>query len=373
MAHGEPSPVSTHDLKNLAARRLGLPEPSSANTPEAVRSAFLRRLSEADFQPVPADVGAFLVLSGRQGGERTRLEAELRRQDEERLDVEVETFAAGFFDIPVGQRRLKWALLSKSCLGNSRLSARLNGLEAGLDVDPAVVHDPTRGVDALVSTIFDLFRLDPRSRTRLRQIRASALRADREKSGLFLTMAARRLKERFPRVAALAPELIEQLGTPVHAPQPQPRAMATPAVASSGNKGWAPGAAFVLILVSGVLRALSSLNSPTPTAPPPVVGPVPKFIATPTPVTPTPNGFSPRGQPFGPGPPPGAIRNPSARRATESIFNPTPDAVPPPGCRRTLYPQGSVPDGLNLTPRPPRGGMRPSERDAQGTVPGRRP
>ena len=102
--------------------------------PEHVRRLLLRGLSEADFVPSAERQQAIETLLGRKS--RTAgagcEEDTFLRALEGRLRGDVERFAAKFFDLPVPERRVRYARLVAACGFSPLLRVRLRGLEPGL-------------------------------------------------------------------------------------------------------------------------------------------------------------------------------------------------------------------------------------------------
>jgi hypothetical protein len=209
MASGE-APDSP--LLRAAYRRLGL-EPGVA--PEAAWSAVLRRLRDDDFLPDPATHEAVLVLAGRPVGDAPFLAGELA-EDEERLREEVDSFAEGFFAVPVGERRERWKSLMRACDGRVALQDRLRDLTPGLDVSGGSIVDRSPTVVRLAEDLLTLFVLRPGPRAALSRELARRFRSDPALTDRERARARRDLLRRHPDIAALSRGYLEQLARPRH-------------------------------------------------------------------------------------------------------------------------------------------------------------
>lgn len=195
--HREPESA---DLRAWAARQLGV----APNTGEdEVRHGFLRRLPDAEFVPPWEEQGAAAVLTGRSPTRTTRLVA--AREEEVRLRVEVEEFAAEFFMLPPAERKRRWLALSEACTFTVPLTARLYRLGAGLDVElPAERCTP---VGQLAGYVAELFVLRPAERAFRRQAILQQIRAD----PACWERAAQQLRKQHADVASLENDWILKL------------------------------------------------------------------------------------------------------------------------------------------------------------------
>jgi hypothetical protein len=171
------------------------------------RQAFLQRLEEEDFLP-PAHLPYVLaVLEAKAGSPGPNEEVSVAEvADCQRLRVE--GFARQFFQIPVGQRREQWLRWKASCAGVPALTARLDRLEPGLDLDPQrlVVADPK--LRELILEASGIFVLRPFEAAQGRAMFFQRTGTSSEDMAQWET-AVRNLQKKYPNYVILAPELIE--------------------------------------------------------------------------------------------------------------------------------------------------------------------
>lgn len=196
-----------------AAHKLGVAAEAS---PEAVRAAFLTRLSESKFTP-PAAIGlAFEILSGRRAwnDERPAEEQAALTEVEPQLRAAVEEFAAKYWAVPPVARHQHWQALWERCSWWPPLRERLEALKTGLEVESSLEDLP--GVVELAAYIRELYVLLPSARAvRWREILSGV-----EPISRLHRKTARRLRKQYPALAALEPVLLDRWINP-----PRPRAI----------------------------------------------------------------------------------------------------------------------------------------------------
>jgi hypothetical protein len=191
------------DLRRWAAVQLEL-KPNT--TPEQVRAALLRRLPEDAFvPPYRCQQAALFLICPADGAERALRQGQAAYDEEGRLRIEVDAFAAEFFKLALRERRQRWQELRGRCAFSTPLTARLEGLEKGLDV--ALDNISATAVRELAVRICDLFVLRPVPRAMQRQ----ELFRDMRMNAARWQAPARQLQKQAPQVAGLAPVLVQEL------------------------------------------------------------------------------------------------------------------------------------------------------------------
>jgi hypothetical protein len=232
------------DVRGWAAAQLEL-KPDA--TPERVRAALLRRLPEDDFVlPLRCQHAALFLLRPADGAERVSRHGQAPYDEEDRLRLEVDAFAAEFFKLALSERRRRWQELSGRCAFSPPLTARLRGLERGLDV--ALEKVAATDVRELAERVCDLFVLRPAARAVRRQevLREMGTNPARWQA------AARQLQTQAPPVAALALVLVEELANWEKRlrQQRKPAAPLPAAGQASGAQRGSNGVAAVIVLVA---------------------------------------------------------------------------------------------------------------------------
>jgi hypothetical protein len=201
------SPDAGAAARRWAAQCLGLSE--NASSAEA-RRAYLRKLRESDFLPPCSLHRALRILDGKRAS--VEPDEEWLLEEEGRLRAEVASFAEAFFTLSVSQRRQRWEALLSQCQHVLPLSARLQALKAGLEVEnPGLPLDESlRG--QLAEHLLQSFPLPPLAQAVcrqafLRRIEDPAAAADRKA----WEKAARYLRAEWPAFAALDGELVRHL------------------------------------------------------------------------------------------------------------------------------------------------------------------
>jgi hypothetical protein len=247
---------------NWAREQVGVPE----GAPLAdVRARFFAAVERENFVPDEGLDRAFRTLRWEAEGVIDAEDPpEFLQAEETALYEAVEGFAAKMFSLPVDQRRQRWADLYRRCEYAPRLRVRLDRLTLGLDAEfngqdasKGAMHATTLGRYAA-----ELFPLRPAARAARRHAILAALYKDNIKAW---RKAAQTLKSKNPKVAALAPDLIDQLAT-AGVPQTGPSQVTVRRNASSHRgTGWALGVA-LCILISFIVRAgmIASKHSSSP-------------------------------------------------------------------------------------------------------------
>jgi len=260
------------DVRGWAAAQLEL-KPDV--TPQQVRTALLRQLPEDDFVlPYRCQQAALFLLRPADGAERILRQGQAPYDEEDRLRLEVDAFAAEFFELALPERRRRWQALRGHCAFCPPLAARLEGLERGLDVAPEKLA--ATEMRELAERVADLFVLRPAARALQRQELLRALATN----GVRWQAAARQLQQHAPPVAALAPGLIEELASweqrrqqqhnraagqrlQQHLGRPGLQSAARPPFSGAGRgSGWV--VIIIVVIVINALRLALPGGSPSP-------------------------------------------------------------------------------------------------------------
>jgi hypothetical protein len=232
---------------------------------EEVRALWLRRLPADDFVPSSEAHWALAALLSRktEGGWEARADEAAAAAEAERLRDEVEAFAQQFWEFPPEERRRRWEGLATRCAFEPALRARLNLLKPGLAVDSARPPGGDAWMVLLARDIREQFVLRPGPRAAARRILLSRIQNDRP-----WRVAALRLRQSYPILAALGNDLLDRLLT--ETPQPVPREFADhrrqqarqPATANTGESQppwrimW-----FLVVIAVTILRFAMKDNS----------------------------------------------------------------------------------------------------------------
>jgi len=177
------------------------------------RAAMLAHVAEKRFVPEPALF--YAVPSGNApftSAVRRRVAASLSAEVETALGPEVDEFDRSFFQLPSDDRQARWRELCERGRLSHRLTARLQHLAAGLEVDPQSFAGETPELRRLAEAILDIFLAPPPERA----LRTRAfLQADRPDAAGGRA-AAWRLARRFPQVADLNPVLVRRVRSREH-------------------------------------------------------------------------------------------------------------------------------------------------------------
>ena len=255
--------------RRWAAGLLGVEE----DAPRAeVRRAYLVKLREDDFQPSRSLLDALRVLEGK--GVLGGIDEDRLLEEETRRRAEVESFAELFFTFPVAERRRRWDELLSGCRSVPPLAARLRVLQAGLEVDVGGLPSDEYFTIQLAEQLLHAFALLPLAQATsrqgfLRRIEEPSLEAERSS----WEKAARRLRAKWPVVAALDDELVRhvaelrrRLGRRAKLSRRVRQQQAAAPAGSSQGIPWWVGA--IVVVAGALLRGLStSNNSPSERAP----------------------------------------------------------------------------------------------------------
>lgn len=193
--------------RRWAAGLLGVEK--NATSAEA-RRAYFWKLREHDFLAPRSLHQALGVFEGRQAPSQS--DEEWLLEEEGRLRAEVESFAAEFFTLAVPERRERWHLLLSRCESFPPLTARLQGLIAGLDVDiQSLLIGPTCHRQ-LAERLLQSFPLPPLAQAESRQAflrRIEQPSAARDRRAW--EQAARYVLAEWPALAALDPEMVQHV------------------------------------------------------------------------------------------------------------------------------------------------------------------
>ncbi len=195
--------------RRWAAGLLGAHESAS---PEEAGRAYLRKLREQEFMPPFPLHGALRVFQ--QQPLSAAAEEQVRVEEQTRLRAEVDAFANEFFRLPAAKRRERWNELLVRCRHLRTLSARLQDLNDGLDVDIGGVPMDESQVGKLAAHLVESFPLPRLGRAASRQaflrvVENGTLPADRKS----WEKTARYLRGEWPSVAALDYNLVKQLSS----------------------------------------------------------------------------------------------------------------------------------------------------------------
>ena len=260
------NPKASGGVQQRAAEILGVD--ASASSREA-RRAYFRKIRECDFLPPRALQHALGIIEGRPGP--ADLIEQWLREDESRLHDDLEAFAEKFFALPAAQRRARWEELTSVCkLVSPHLTARLQGLKAGLEVDPRHFANDPSPHGRLADHMLQAFPLRPLARAASRQAFLRHIEECSDSNHKSWERAARYLLEEWPALAALDRELVQdvaqlrrrlRLRRKMHRLNHSRRATAP---ASRGS--W-----WLVLALSGtvaILRALTGLHHSSSSQPP---------------------------------------------------------------------------------------------------------
>jgi hypothetical protein len=238
--------------------------PPEAPLPE-VRTRFLAAVERENFVPDESLDRAFRTLRWEAEGVIDAEDPpEFLQAEESELHDDVEAFAAKMFSWPMAERRQRWADLYRRCEYSPRLRARLERLAPGLDVELNAADESGRQmhVETLTRYAAELFPLRPAARAARRHAILGALHKDEIKPW---RKAAQSLKNRNPTLAALAPDLIDQVATAGTAAKKPAAVTVRRETSPHRGTGWGLGVA-ACILISFIVRA-AMMSSSSPSTP----------------------------------------------------------------------------------------------------------
>jgi len=257
---------------NWALQALDIP---SGTTTRAVRSAIMAQLEECELVPPPIVAEAVQVLApyaaGSAAGQHDTppplpvAAAGFSRHVERRLREQVEAFAEQFFSLTVPIRHATWLRLVDQAQAYPTIMLRLQGLRRGLGLVCPPLPDHEHRL--LAEACMQLFVMRPATRA----VARNALLRRREEKGW--VKSARQFARRYPPMAALAPELFEELNQWRRPPRQAPPVVVQTASSPQVRKltGW-----FIAMIVTGVLGLIfmgargEPRRSTSPTWAPPV-------------------------------------------------------------------------------------------------------
>jgi hypothetical protein len=189
--------------RRWATRLLGVDE--NASRAEA-RRAYFKMLRKSDFLPPRSLPHALRILDGKRGP--AELDEEWLLAEEGRLRADVESFAAEFFTLPATQRRERWDALFSRCETVSPLTARLQALKAGLDVE---VKSLPSFHGLLAEQLLQSFPLAPLAQAASRQAFLREIEEPSAGDHASWEKAARYLLAEWPALASLDREFVQHV------------------------------------------------------------------------------------------------------------------------------------------------------------------
>jgi len=204
----DPTPIDLPTVRDAARREL---RAQGASATDDLPAAILERL--AANEPVTSPLLFFAVRSGdaslSSSAER-QIELPLAAQIEAIFQAEVEEFCREFFELDPETRRAGWIMLRRQTSASPALTARLEELSRGLDVDCRTLLGQKPAVQRVAALVREFFVLPPFERAVKRRAWLASHAADAKR----LRRAAGRLAGSYPKIADLDPVLIQHLGTP---------------------------------------------------------------------------------------------------------------------------------------------------------------
>lgn len=135
--------------------------------------------------------------------------------DEERMREELLTFSAEFFELPPDLRRQRWESIQGRVVTIPRLLTWLNSLQPGLEITFEELSSLPDEVQPLAQHILELFPLPPALRARRRREVIAGLSGattmQGADNGLEWEHVAEQLREGWPHLAELGPDLVNEL------------------------------------------------------------------------------------------------------------------------------------------------------------------
>jgi hypothetical protein len=210
MATTAMSPAPDTALPNLrgwAAAQLEL-APDAA--PAQARAALVRQLIDDDFVPrYRTQQAALFLLQPATGAELLLRQGQAHHDEEDRLRIEVDEFAAEFFKAEVPDRHRRWQQLREECAFCPRLSNRLESLRNGLGVTLPQTDDKL--LNDLIRYIAESF---PSGLTGKAVRRLELLKPIEDLTvWRWIVERVARLEHELPDVMALAPDLVSDLAS----------------------------------------------------------------------------------------------------------------------------------------------------------------
>ncbi len=234
-------------LESWSARVLG----SSDGVDQSRELELLERLGAEGFLPTASEDAALRVIwngDAEQVDPRTR--ATIRAEKHRQVTRWIEEFERQFFGLPADQRRRRWIELIDHCDDLPLLRLRLQRLEGGLDAQLGVSH-PELVAAGSIGDYFQRLFLADRSSVPL----VFAAFDDRvlSKSSETVQSLARDLKQHHSKIAALQPELLEELLERQARNARRSQARARRAKSISGRDETSAGSMMWMAIVAGIV------------------------------------------------------------------------------------------------------------------------
>jgi hypothetical protein len=272
------TPIDLSTVRDAALRELrGRGAASTDDLPEAI----LQRL--AANEPVTSPLLFFAVRAGDaplSACAQRRIVLPLAAQIEAVFQAEVEEFCRKFFELEPENRRARWSELRRKTSGSPALTARLEELSQGLDVESWRMSDERPAVQRVAALVREFFVLPPLERAIKRREWLATQAAEAKR----LRRAAGRLAESFPKIASLDPLTIQSLSTPAGRPSWRNRVRINAATSNETPREksmrlaskiatWGFSAMVGLCILVGVVAVLNSpryvpRSQPAPLLPP---------------------------------------------------------------------------------------------------------
>lgn len=195
---------SVPGLREWAAALLGI---ELAADPAQQRRQALAKLDEAEYRPPRAWREAIDALLSPPDEFRWSDWPEYQRDLEDRLSEAVESFAATLLDLPTVERGEGWQTLNARCADFPILRRRLAPLLPAVDIDRENMGLPEGRAQELGQLALRLVKLPRSKRNRLRIAAIESMLSD----PVSWEQAAKTVRTSFPKIAALAPELFDEV------------------------------------------------------------------------------------------------------------------------------------------------------------------
>jgi len=200
----EPGVAEGLVLREWALRTLGNQGAAGSD----LRSALVQQLPAQEFvPPVPLFYAARSQWDPLSDAGLNQIASTLIAEVDALMKPEIEDFCRSFFLMNCDIRRAKWQELRTRAVISPYLSARLDALVVGLDVDVEAVNRDESELRRLAGFIQEAFVLLPADRAHRRQAFLTTCELERAK----WRAASWRLARRFPKIVDLDPYLIKRL------------------------------------------------------------------------------------------------------------------------------------------------------------------
>lgn len=202
------TPIDLASVRDAARRAQAA---QGARATDDLAAAILERLAAEE--PLTPPLLFFAVRSGDSPlspSAKRRIRLPLAATVEATFQTEIDEFCRKFFDLDPDARRARWTELRRRTSASPALTARLEELSRGLEVDCSPLSDQKPAVQRAASLVREFFVLPPRERAVKRRewLAAQAVEAKSLRS------AAWRLARLFPMTANLDPVFLERLRRP---------------------------------------------------------------------------------------------------------------------------------------------------------------